>query len=175
MNCDVLVDIEDANITTSTISTDSLSTCYFFLLTFTLHNSTYAYLRHNSKAVNPNVSAPKLLVILLNNIWIEIKIILSNKFKLLPLPNVEDLTNLNLLVGGGANETTDIVRNAFSLLLSKDKSVSEVISSFQNDDVQHLVDQLASNTTIINSITYHQDLNELENDKSELIKYFSSN
>ncbi|CAF4444807.1 unnamed protein product, partial [Rotaria sp. Silwood2] len=101
------------------------------------------------------MSAPKLLLHLLNDIWIDIKAILSIKLGPSRQINIVDIKNLKLLVGGGAKQTNDVIRNAFALLINEDESICEILN-FLDVEYQHLANQLLNNTKIINSITFLQ-------------------
>jgi tellurite resistance protein TehA-like permease len=63
MSADVYFPDEKPNITLTTISTNVLSTCLFFLIDFNLYDQKYAYLKHHSKDINPKISAPFVSII----------------------------------------------------------------------------------------------------------------
>ncbi len=92
---------EEPKISKTTISTNALSTCLFFLMKFRLNDHPYAFLVHHEKLCNPKMSAPQLLVHLLNDIVYYVKDILHEDFYFKESFNFTDIKNINLLVGGG--------------------------------------------------------------------------
>ncbi|CAF1050256.1 unnamed protein product [Rotaria sordida] len=167
---DVKVTQDKANITRTTISTDHLSSCYCFLLNFHFGGRPYSYLNHHAKFLNLKISAPNLLAILLGNIVIDIKRILSGKqLSVVRTINIIQLKHLKLFICGGVCQDNDVIRNAFSLLLDPDESTSSLISNLFDKESKYLFDNLSNNTIIINPITYLQTSAELQQARGELI------
>ncbi len=108
---DVFVN-EKPKISKTTISTNGLSTCLFFLMKFRLNDHPYAFLVHHEKLCNPKMSAPQLFVHLLNDIVYYVKDILHEDFYFKESFNFTDIKNINLLVGGG---TPTLKKKGFAL------------------------------------------------------------
>ncbi|CAF3593452.1 unnamed protein product [Rotaria sp. Silwood1] len=161
-NCDVIVTQDIANISRTTISTDYLSTCYLILMSFNLDHQCYAYLKHHSRLITKKISAPELLSMFLEDIWIEISTILSKKFRLSNTFRVNDLKHLQLVIGGGTHASRDAIRNAFALLINPDQSILDMIFKHCNIDCRYLVNHLINKIIIIKSITCAQTKEELE-------------
>lgn len=102
------------------------------------------------------MSALKLLLTLLEKIWIVIKSLLSLKLDLSDTFLVADIKILNLLLSGATNKGNDAIRNAFALLINQNELTSCIMLNFFEPERKYLADHLLNNTKIINSITYLQ-------------------
>jgi len=98
------------------------------------------------------MSALKLLLSLLEKIWIVIKSLLSLKLGLSDTFLVADIKILNLLLSGGTNKGNDAKRNAFALLINQNELTSCIMLNFFEPECKYLADHLSNNTKIINSI-----------------------
>jgi hypothetical protein len=165
----VYVTDETTNISTTTISTNALSTCIFFLVNFDVYGKKYAFLKHHSKEINPQISAPLLLKHFLDDIWSEMIEILSEDFS---LPNsfiYNDIKNIKLLVGGGTPTNNDVVRNAFGLLLNRHELTTNIMFKLLDEKCKYFACNLFDNTKIINPITYQQSKQELNEARGKYI------
>ncbi|CAM2726610.1 unnamed protein product [Rotaria socialis] len=117
-------------ISTTTISTFGLSTCYFYLMCGTLNNCRFSYLNHN---VDPyeKVTIADTLYFILHDIVVA------------------------FFVGGGAVLTSDIVRSACSLLLNADQQTCTVLKrEFGSRSINTLFDKLFNRVTILKATSF---------------------
>jgi ABC-type transport system substrate-binding protein len=165
---DVFVN-EKPKISKTTISTNGLSTCLFFLMKFRLNDHPYAFLVHHEKLCNPKMSAPQLFVHLLNDIVYYVKDILHEDFYFKESFNFTDIKNINLLVGGGTPTENNNIRQAFGLLINRDQLISNILLDLfkENEDCQYLINNLFNNTKILNATSYLQSTEELNEERSK--------
>ncbi|CAF3978728.1 unnamed protein product [Rotaria sp. Silwood1] len=114
------------------------------------------------------MSAPHLLMHLLNDIVYHIKKILRKKFRVQKPFNFTNIKNINLLVGGGTPTEHNNIRQAFGLLINRNQSTSDILLNLlrENQDCQYLVNNLFDNTTIFNPTSYFQSVQELDKQRS---------
>ncbi|CAF3205622.1 unnamed protein product, partial [Rotaria sp. Silwood2] len=149
---DVDVEMNKADISHTTIGSDSLGPCFFFLLDFLMNDQPYCYMYHYSFPFDESkLSAEKVLIKYLNIIWdslietIECKITSGETLK-----NTK-ISNFKLVVGGGDLTDGQLIRQAFSLL---NKDEMNVISrSFDDEHVLCFYKQLIRNTIILKPVT----------------------
>jgi len=139
-----------AGLSTTTISTDSLSGCYAFLISGIYNGINFCYLNHQPWTPRGTVrSLDKLLVDLLERLAKEIKRKLRRFFHLTTLPSLkQSTTNLSLFVGGGGQLSKDNIREA-CLLLENNGSRANIVKLIDNDDTLYLYHQFLYRTTII--------------------------
>ncbi|CAF3243608.1 unnamed protein product [Rotaria socialis] len=155
---------EEPDISNTTISTNGLSTCSFFLINFYLEDNPYCLLIHHEKLCNSKMSAPHLLTHLLDDIVYHIKKILRKKFDVQQPFKFTNIKNINLLVGGGTPTEHNNIREAFGLLITRNQSTSDILLNLlkQNQDCEYLVNKLFNHTTIFSPTSYFQSVKELD-------------
>ncbi len=83
--------------------------------------------------------------------------------------NITEFKYLKLFICGGVCKDTDVIRNAFSLLLNPDESTSNLLSNLFGEEFKSLFNNLSNNTIINNPITYLQSSEGLRQARGELI------
>ncbi len=113
-----IVDFQDDNISYTTSGTDSLLSCTFILVVGNLQRHSFAYLSHYLECCEPPAHTfTSTLLYFIDQISLNIE----HHIKTKPTPNNQQLqinhsNNLQLLIGGGTEEVTDLIRDTFILL-----------------------------------------------------------
>jgi hypothetical protein len=114
--CDVSVNMEQSDVTKSTITTDPLLTGLLFLIDGLCKNNIFAYVYHSSFPVNENGDPSKTLKLLLIHFVKDLKKHMTKKFR--STVTIEDFKRLRLFFGGGSVTTRKAERDAIYLLIN---------------------------------------------------------
>ncbi|CAF1405825.1 unnamed protein product [Rotaria sordida] len=149
---DVDVQMDQFDISYTTIGSDSLGPCFFFLLDFLKNDKPCYYMYHYSFPFDESkLSAKKVLVKYLNIIWDSLIESVEREVDSAKALQNTKLSNFKLVVGGGDVTDGQLLRQAFSLL---DKDEINVISrSFNDEHVLCFYKQLIRNTIILKPVT----------------------
>ncbi|CAF1411195.1 unnamed protein product, partial [Adineta steineri] len=151
-NTDVVVQFMDNNISYTTIGSDSISSCSFILLIGTIQDIEFSYLSHYPEPYEPPYTPTTTMLQILNIISKNIREHLMKKLSsnLKGKLEISHFTNLHLLVGGGAVEDNDLIRNG--LILLNDQNNMENI--FHDPLAKHIYQQLKKNVTVLKAVTF---------------------
>lgn len=146
-NIAVFVDFQENAISYTTIGTDSISSCTFVLVTDNFRDRSFAYLSHYPESFEPpRHTATSTLVYSIDQISANVKDLVTPKdssseeqeFK------INELNNLQILVGGGVEEERDLIREAFTLLNNFNCDVGNLL---ENQSSKYLYQQLKCKAT----------------------------
>ncbi|CAF2977842.1 unnamed protein product [Rotaria sp. Silwood2] len=160
---DVTVGDDDAKISFTTIKTDGLGPCHFFLLTGFLQTR-FCYLEHTSKDYPTSIhDALSTVIQIMKNIADDLLQMFTNQFHM----NYNDfqfnqIHTLELLVGGSVPLYPDLIYNGFMLLNNHDTNMEIQYHIRQNlhhsksneEFLLYLVNELKGNIKILSPITY---------------------
>ena len=152
-NIDVFVDFKKNAVSYSTIGTNSVSSCTFILVTGNQKVRLFAYLSHYPECLEPPIYTPTSThVHFIDQISCTVRNYLAVKQ---PSSNREEaqeneLSNLQALVGGGAEEERDLVRESFTLLNDSNYNFENV---FDKPLSKYFNRQLKCKATILSSTT----------------------
>jgi hypothetical protein len=149
----VYVSVEEHDVTTEEIWTNQLYTCRCVLLDVNVDNFRFAYLQHNSFALDSDKKSSKHLQVLLRRLARNLK---KNSNKLNSKIDITMLTDLRLFVSGGTEPDTDCERNAFSLVINPTNDIYDYIKSIirRDNDAVYLFHQLINRAVTIKVATY---------------------
>jgi hypothetical protein len=173
---DVDVEMNECDISNTTIGTDSVATCAIFLLDFLLNDEPccflfhYSYLQVEEHKCN---SIEELLIKYLDLIWTSLKTCIENKFVSTDVLQNTKLSNFKLVVGGGDIALGKSTREAFSLL--KDEEMNVIINLCVDEDILHFYKQLIKKTIILKSVARMKNIDTRKRKRGELIlKHFKN-
>jgi hypothetical protein len=145
----VFVD-DKPRISTRSISTFGVSTCYFYLMCGTFKESQFCYLNHNVDRYE-KTTIPEALYFILNDIVVA----LEKQFPDASVNIIDSLNDVYFFVGGGAILTQDVVREAYSLLRNADeRTVTELKREFDDSSINNIFDKLFNRITILKAISF---------------------
>lgn len=151
-NCDVYVPIGHAKVTKTTIATDSLSSCQFFLIDGLYDDTPFGYMYHHDCLIDTgeaeSITLKKMLQLLVDTLIAQTSIHFNSTI------DFKNFKNLKLFVGGGTVMENDERRNAFYLLINPTEAFLENFSLTLSNDCSLLLDQLVNHTIIIKPVTY---------------------
>jgi hypothetical protein len=133
------------------IETLALSSCICLLLDGMVNNKSFYFLNHASRVDDYEEDTPEeLLIFLLTKLSDDV----IDKLQIPSLSKNENkISNLTLLIRGGAKEENDLTRASFSLLNKKiDMDLVEELTDDPN--VIHICKELLNSVIVIRSITY---------------------
>jgi hypothetical protein len=152
-NIDQFVDFRENKISFSTIGTDSVSSCTCILVIGNLKNRSFAYLSHYPECFEPPEDTTiSTLVYFIEQISGNIERAIKKEQP--PSDNrefqVDDLNNLQVLMGGHTEEERDLIREAFTLLNQPDCNIEDL---FHKPSSKHVYQQLKCKGTILSPTT----------------------
>jgi hypothetical protein len=133
------------------IETQALSSCICWLLDGMIGNKSFCFLYHSSKVDDNEADCPEaLLVFLLTKLSDNVKecLRISSLSK-----NENTISNLTLLICGGAKQENELTRESFSLL-NKNYNINLIQKSTNDRDVIHVAKELLNSIIVIRPITY---------------------
>jgi hypothetical protein len=148
----VHVPIAGRGLSVSTLSTDPLLPCLFYLIHGLYKDVEFSYLHHSAFPMDKYQSSTTLLVGILQHFVEYLKTHLKEADEL--DVKIQDLQELRLFVGGGTNKSRSAERNAFFLLMKPYHSLHNEIKSFNNTDLLCLFEKLVYHTTVIKPVTF---------------------
>jgi len=146
------VEFQDDTISDTTIGTDSVSSCIFILVVGNLQDHPFAYLSHYPESCEiPAHTSTSTLLYFIGQITSNIEDHINNQ----PPPNsqqlkINDLNNLQLLIGGGTEELTDLIREAFILLNNPNHHIEHLLKGSPS---KYLYQNLKCKAIILNRTT----------------------
>lgn len=170
------LDMEEANISFTTIGSNGLSSCHFFLLVGTINQKKFCYLSHSSLSYDTESDSTKTAINIINDIKCNIKNLHIYRPKEHPRQiNISNMKNIKLFVGGGGGGGADeILRNLIeeSLKLINDEKRNKHMQNLGIDYEENLLIQnLYQKIHILPPITYIlKDQTEEESEFNQLIK-----
>ncbi len=154
-----MVEQGEHDMTTSTIATYGLSSCYFLLLDGYYDDGgekkSFAYLNHHGEWIDPDTLPPiEIIDLFLNEI---VKFLKKYGPKILKLKNgsfsIEKISNVQLVIGGSRKVIIDPIKDAFSLLTGSNDLIDE-IKPLLNKKYLPIIHQLKNNIIIYDGFTY---------------------
>ena len=133
---DVYVDMEQCQVSKTSIYTDCLASCHCLLVNGLYNDTPFAFLNHNFFGVGTNETS-KNLKLLLDSLVKQLKETLAIDSEL--TIGIASLKNLRLLVCGATVNEKDYEREAYSLLIKPSQHI-----------LDHLISTLDGETVLIN-------------------------
>jgi leucyl-tRNA synthetase len=136
---------EEANISFTTIGSNSLSTCHFFLIVGTINQKNFCYLSHSSQSYDEAFTPEQTAANIINNIKCNITILHIQRPNEHPRQiNISNMKNIKLFVGGG-----DVDKKSQNLI---EESVKLINDEKYNKKLQNLATQVVQNGpyTVVN-------------------------
>ena len=149
--------MDSQQISGSTISTDGLTGCYVFLVSGLFLGIPFCYLNHHSYSPELVATTPPSLLLAMIEYLVECLIGEMRTFiGSAPVSDlIDSMSSLSLFIGGGIQEDSDTIRDAFTLLQADgDLTLTTADNSTIPPDQLRLLNQLHRNVIIINSVSY---------------------
>ena len=148
---DASVEMLESKLSSTTIGTDSLITCFCLLVDFSLGQESRCILEHHTSALDEStMSSSEILLIYLKHILFLLKSHLGRSFVVYD-QNQATISNISLLISGGCVNEGIYVRNAF-LLLNLDK-IQIINENYVNKEVLFLYKQLKNHVVVLQPMT----------------------
>ncbi|CAF4582286.1 unnamed protein product [Rotaria sp. Silwood2] len=128
-NRNVHVPMDQSGVITTTITTNPLATCLFFLIDGTCKTVDFAYLYHSSYGLKRSEELLDNLKLLLTRFIKDLTTYLTTITK--SKVTMKHFKELRLFVGGGTNTTRKAERNAVSLLINPNQFIYDQIVSLE--------------------------------------------
>ncbi|CAF1387099.1 unnamed protein product [Adineta steineri] len=172
VKCAVNVKQGKSGISTTTITTDKIAGCLFYLIDGVLKNQNFVYLYHSDYVLDRKNKLFDNFNLLLSLFVRELKMFLTSEYGF--NVNIDDLEGLRLFVGGGIMDDRNPEREAISLLSNSNDSTYEKITSLLAGQHQHLslFKKLVNRTVIIKPVAYdwtEEEQQEAESNDRDLI------
>ncbi|CAF5226694.1 unnamed protein product, partial [Rotaria magnacalcarata] len=111
----IKVDNDDGNISFTTIETDAVGSCLFFLLTGILKQRKFSYLKHTSKDYDPSIySATSTVIHIVVQIAHELQLLFPRELRIdVTSFQFNEIHKLQMLVGGSVPLYPNLIHNGY--------------------------------------------------------------
>jgi hypothetical protein len=146
------VGFQEDKISYTTVGSDSLSSCTFVLVVGNLQHHSFAYLSHYPEYLEIPTNTPtSTLLYFIDQISLNIEGHINKKPPLNSQQlQINDLNNLQLLIGGGTEEKRDLIREAFTLLNNPNHNIQHLLKLPPS---KYIYQYLRCKAIILNPIT----------------------
>jgi hypothetical protein len=131
----------------TTIGSDTISSCTFFLLMGDVQKVRFGFLSHHPEVYQPPLTPTETMMKMIDQILDRVRYFMDWKRSpnIKGLLSTDQIENVTKLTGGGVLQTCDLVRDGFGLL------------NYNNNNIPFsrcIYQQLKSNVTILKPITF---------------------
>ena len=148
---DTSVRMQESKLSRTTIGTDSLITCFCFIIDFSLNDEAHCILEHHTSPLDEStMSSSEIIICYLHHIWSLLKSHLGDALVVYD-QNRSTISNISLLLSGGCVNEGIYIRNAF-LIFNLD-NIHIINENYMNKEILCLYNQLKNNVMILQPMT----------------------